>query len=98
VAKRTWKASLETKEDLREIALYTKEQWGIAQKNAYLKAIKIVFARLAENPVIGRQRNETAKNLFSIPAREHIVFYRYDSKHVYIVRVLHSRRDPRRAF
>lgn len=93
---RSWKASLDTTEDLREIALYTKEKWGIKQKNVYLSAIKMVFDKLTLNPKIGRKRKELAKDLFSIPAREHIIYYTYDNKHVYIVRVLHQRRDPKR--
>lgn len=98
MTKRKWKATLEAKEDLKEIALYTKNKWGVAQKNAYLQSIEMVFNQLAENPGIGRKRNELAKELLSMPAREHVVFYQYDEKYTYIARVLHYRRDPQRAF
>ncbi len=96
--KRSWKASLETKKDLFEIAVYTKDTWGISQKNSYLKSLKITFDKLVLNPSVGRSRNEIAKNLYSFPAREHIVFYQFDEQYLYIVRVLHQRRDPWRAF
>ena len=97
MAARRWKATLEAHEDLREIALYTKENWGVAQKNAYLKSIKMIFDRLAENPMIGRRRSELGKGVFSIPVREHVGFYQYDAAWVYIARILHQRRDPKRA-
>ena len=98
MARRPWKASIETKEDLQEIAIYTREMWGISEKNSYLKHLGKMFNRLTENPFIGRKRNETAKVLFSIPSKEHIIFYQFDDEHVYIVRILHHRRDPMRAF
>lgn len=95
---RTWKASLETEKDLIEIAVYTRDTWGISQKNAYLKSIKASFDKLTTCPSLGRIRNEIAKNLLSFPVREHVIFYQYDNEHVYIVRVLHNRRDTWRAF
>lgn len=96
--KRTWKVSLETQKDLFEIAIYTRDTWGISQKDVYLKSLKASFDKLVINPSVGRKRGKIAKNLFSIPAREHIIFYQFDDEHVYIIRVLHNRRDPWRAF
>ncbi|NQY36007.1 MAG: type II toxin-antitoxin system RelE/ParE family toxin [Alteromonadaceae bacterium] len=79
----TWKASLEAKTDIQEIALYTKQKWGRKQKNSYLKTIKLTFEKITNNPLIGRKRKDLAKNLFSIPSGEHIIFYQLDLKHVY---------------
>jgi len=96
--KRTWKVADKAKGDLLEIAAYTTKSWGKAQKNAYLKSIKMVFDRVTEHPEAGQKRGELGKGVCSILAREHVVFYQFDSDHVYIARVLHVRRDPSRNF
>ena len=98
MTKRIYKASAEANADLLEIAFYTKQQWGIAQKNIYLKAIKTIFDRITDNPMLGRQRKDLGKHLRSIPAKDHIVFYISSDEDVLIVRVLHRRSDLRRVF
>lgn len=71
---RQWRVTKEAKKDLQKIALYTKKEWGLNQKNAYLKSIETVFSRLVENPEIGLKRQELAKDLRSILAREQLFF------------------------
>lgn len=37
--------------DLKSIARFTQERWGVRQRNAYLKEIDQVFRALARNPI-----------------------------------------------
>ena len=44
--------------DLKAIARYTKQRWGLPQRNVYLKEIDQVFHALARNPAMGRACDE----------------------------------------
>ncbi|MFT4927677.1 MAG: toxin ParE1/3/4 [Phenylobacterium sp.] len=98
MTEKLYKVSIEAQADLLEIAYYTKQQWGVTQKNNYLKAIRSMFDRITANPQLGRERKDLAKGLRSMPAKDHIIFYLPKSENVYIVRILHRRRDLRRVF
>ncbi|MCU0240004.1 MAG: type II toxin-antitoxin system RelE/ParE family toxin [Pyrinomonadaceae bacterium] len=52
-----------------------------------------LFELLADNPKIGRERNEIKLDLRSFPEGNYLIFYREWSGIVAIVRVLHSARD-----
>jgi len=47
---------------------------------------------LAENPLLGRQRNEIAPNLRSFPTKSYTIFYRI-SENLEIIRILNAARD-----
>ena len=83
--------------DLEDIWLYIARD-SVAYFDAYLEKILSRCALLAEHPEAGRERDEVAKGLRSIPVESHIIFYRVKRKHVVISRVLHSARDIRRLF
>lgn len=48
---------------------------------------------LAENPLLGRQRDELASGLRSFPVRSYVIFYRIAATHLEIIRILHAARD-----
>lgn len=83
--------------DIEEIVLYSIEQWGEEQAQAYLHALSSLFSRLQAHPFSGRERLDIRAGVRAIPCREHIVYYRVPAQHVEVLRVLHSRRDPHRA-
>ena len=85
-------------EDLFEISLYLARQGSIETAERFIKVVHEKFALLADNPGIGRQREELAPALRSIPQGKHVIFYRPVSEGILVVRVLHGSRDANRAF
>lgn len=51
------------------------------------------FLLLASHPLMGRAREEIAKDLRSFPVGRYLVFYLPDTNGITVVRVLHSARD-----
>lgn len=52
----------------------------------------------SDNPGIGRQGEELAPALRSIPQGKYVICYRFVSEGILVVRVLHGSRDTNRAF
>ncbi len=88
-----YKLSIEADHDLEEIFDYTAQHYGFNQAVTYLLALKNTFNRLLENPNICRERVEIKDEIFSIVEKEHIIFYSIQKDSIFIVRVLHGRRD-----
>jgi toxin ParE1/3/4 len=55
--------------DLDEIADYSLAQWGEKQTERYLVALEDRFRWLADNPLLGRARDDIAEGYRSFPAR-----------------------------
>ena len=85
-------------QDLFEASLYLARAGSIETAERFLKAIHQKFALLVDNPGLGRQREELASGLRSIPEGRYVIFYRPTSEGILIVRVLHGSRDAGRAF
>jgi toxin ParE1/3/4 len=83
-------------EDIREIAQYTEQNWGIAQRDLYLDGLFGCFGNLADNPGLGMARDDIAPGLRSLRHGRHLVVYLPAKRRVEIVRVLHVSRDVRR--
>jgi toxin ParE1/3/4 len=79
--------------DLGEIGRYTQQTWGPTLRDGYLKALTRAFELLAENPGVGRSRNDIRPGLRSFLCRRHLIFYREGSGGVEIIRLLHASRD-----
>ena len=84
------------KNDLRDIYQYGLPQWGQAQSDSYLVAIKDLFWSLTEQALMGIERPELLPDARSLAIQSHTVFYRVTANKVEIMRVLHSRQDPQR--
>ncbi len=72
-----FRVSKKAQSDIRNIGLYTQQQWGHEQRRKYLSGLETRFGQLAENPDLAPERTE-----FQPPVR----IYRYE-KHliVYLV-------------
>ena len=57
------------------------------------RIIVVCDTTLADNPRIGRSRQELASELRSFPLQDYTIFYRPVDEGVEIVRVLHGNRD-----
>jgi toxin ParE1/3/4 len=84
------------KNDLKDIYQYGLRQWGPAQSDSYLSAIKNQLWLLTEQPLIGVERSELLPHIRSLPIQSHILFYRVTANQIEIIRVLHGRQDPQR--
>ena len=82
------------KEDLKNIALYTENVWGVEQRNIYLKQIDHAFHIITRSPKQGRSCDYIRQGYYKYNIGKHIVFYRQISiKEVQIVRILHDSMD-----
>ena len=80
--------------DLKSIAKFTQERWGIRQRNTYLREIDQVFRALAKNPVMGRACDAVREGYRKFPHGSHVIYYRQDDTDVLlVVRILHMTMD-----
>jgi len=61
--------------------------------DAFIEMLDQKFRMIAENPGLGRARDELAKGLRSFPAGRYVIFYSDLVDGIEIVRVLHGARD-----
>ncbi|HEA20902.1 hypothetical protein LCGC14_1257710 [marine sediment metagenome] len=85
--------SEEATSDIDDIFKFGEYKFGIAQAIKYLIGLEGHFEKLANNPDIGRERNEIKVGLLSLPYISHIIFYRKLSDKIRIVRILYGGRD-----
>lgn len=79
--------------DLRHIWDMTVQNWGVAQAERYTNALDNRCAMLAENPMLGRARDEVRTGLRSFPEGRHLIFYRVNGDVIEIVGFPHQRQD-----
>jgi toxin ParE1/3/4 len=80
-------------DDLEAIWLYTCEVWGVTQADSYLDAIIQRFDWLAENPTLGKSRDDVKKGYFCFPEGMHLIFYILKNNQVEIIGIPHQRMD-----
>lgn len=81
--------------DMRKIAEYTKEQWGVKQRDIYIEEMFITFSQLANAPQMGTKIDNIRKGYRKFPQGSHIIFFR-EATNIYnieIIRILHNRMD-----
>ncbi|PCI68493.1 MAG: plasmid stabilization protein ParE [Piscirickettsiaceae bacterium] len=89
-----FKLTLEAKQDLRKIALFTEKKWGREQRYLYIKQFDNAFHLLAETPSIGKQCNHIKAGYRKLPQGSHIIFYSEALKdNIVIIRILHKSMD-----
>lgn len=79
--------------DLDAIADYTLEKWGAAQMESYLRALDDRFQRLADNPMLGRERNNVGRGYRSFRQGAHLIFYLVLENEIQIIGVPHASMD-----
>ena len=86
--------TVEAKADLKSIGIYTKNNWGISQKNRYLGMLNEAFFDIAKNPKIGVKFDYISPEYRKFNIGKHIIFYKeIDFETVKIVRILHEKMD-----
>ncbi len=79
--------------DLKNIARYTEAEWGLDQRNAYLKQFDDSFHKLNESPAIGLKCNYIREGYRKHRVGRHFVFYQAvnNGSDIEITRILHER-------
>ncbi len=80
--------------DLEEIAAFTDERWGAAQRRRYLALLGGALKTLAFDPARGRLRQDLGHDLRSFRKGRHVIFYRAVASGIDVVRILHDAMDP----
>lgn len=90
--KLTYKLTLAAEQDLVEIYLYGKEQWGKDKASEFIKSIYNRFEWLSTQPEIGRRRDELYPSCRSFAYNKYVILYRI-TEHVEIVTIVHGSKD-----
>jgi toxin ParE1/3/4 len=80
-------------QDLKNIARYTRQQWGEAQRERYMRAMDARFNWLAGHPQAGRNRSDIAEGYFSFSQGSHVIFYQIGEGTIDIIGVPHKHMD-----
>ena len=78
--------------DLHDIWSYIEAENPTAA-DKLMERFSVLFASLAQNPALGRSREELRRGLRSFPHGRYIIFYRQERNALQILRVLSSYRD-----
>jgi len=84
--------------DLDAIWDYLEEHSSQEQAADFLRKLYAKLETLAQNPYIGRIRDELLPELRSFPFRNYLIFYCPLTNGIEVVRVLYGRRDIERIF
>jgi len=80
-------------QDIISIRDYTLETWGKVQTRKYLALLKKRLEWLANNPALGKQRNEVKEGYISFPEGRHIIFYRLAKSGIDVMGIFHQSED-----
>jgi toxin ParE1/3/4 len=84
ISKRAWS-------DLKNIAHYTLENFGLAQTEDYLDGLYRSFELLADNPKLGREWDSGRRRYIY---RMHHIYYPLADDRVLITHIRHSSQNP----
>ncbi len=82
--------------DILAIGRYTKEQFGIKQRDTYLKKLFAAFETIQKSPLIGKSRDDVYLSVRSLHVEKHVVFYVATLDEIQISRILHQSMEPAR--
>jgi toxin ParE1/3/4 len=86
--------SPDARDDFTAILLYTRQQWGEAQRDLYQASLERAIAALADYPEAGEQRPRLFPGCRARRAERHVIYYRIAGDLIEVVRILHERTDP----
>ncbi len=80
-------------QDIEQIADYIARAFGLTQADRFLSRLDAKFAKIAQFPHLGRQRNEILPGLRSFPIEQYLILYVPVNQNVDILRVISGYRD-----
>jgi toxin ParE1/3/4 len=82
------------RDDLRDIAAYTRDRWGDAQCDRYLTSLESRCQQLAQQPGLRRAYTDDPSYSRAL-AGKHAIFYRVEADgSLLVVRILHTAMLP----
>lgn len=90
--------SARAKRDLRKAKTESLKTWNSEQTNLTLTNIESRLMWLAQNPHLGKPRDEVREGLRSFPEGRHVIFYRIGTDTIEVVGVPHQRQELNRYF
>jgi len=84
---------LRAQNNLESIWRYSFETWGIAQADHYLRALITRFEWIAENPLLGKPRDDIKAGYRCFPEGQHLVFYKITKQEIDIIGIFHQSQD-----
>ena len=90
----SYRITPDAQSDLIEIRRYTVKQWGPAQSQKYLSALRRMVCLLAETPSLGKSRPEVGADVLSFPHASHVIYYLVHERQLVVFGVLHKRMVP----
>lgn len=88
----------QAEKDSEAIIDFTFQRWGIAQSHNYIDDLQETAQILADNPLLGTERDELSQGVRSFPFQSHLLFYVQRQEGIAVVRVLHTSVDVVRYF
>lgn len=82
--------SLPARADIRDILLYTYQQFGVRQQEAYYAALCDGLETIATNPDLGHSRPDLPASFKAYTIRKHVVVYKVKHGTVNVARILHG--------
>ncbi len=82
--------SLPARTDIRDILLYTYQQFGVRQQEIYYAALCHGLEKIATNPNLGHVRADLPEPYKAYMIRKHIAVYKVKHEAVYVARILHG--------
>lgn len=86
------------KEDIRSIWLYTRDEWGEPQADAYVADLFNRFDWLARQPSEGKIRTDVADEYYCFPQGQHLIFYLIRDGEIDIIGLPHKAMDVEHYF
>lgn len=82
--------------DLIEIAEFTRDRWGEAQAERYLRQLDKRLKALCKKPESGREFGALKPGYWRAQEGRHVVFYVFSNETLDVIRILHERMLPER--
>ena len=83
-------------EDLKNIWIYTAENWSVEQANRYYNLIVDEIEYVSENFEVAKNFEDVRKNYKYSKVKSHLVFYKKTlNTEMEVVRILHERMDTK---
>lgn len=89
--------SSDAEEDIAEARDYYRRSRGKGAAENLLRSLYGAFQRIAAHPLRGKLRPEIRDGLRSFLVPNYVILYEDHEKHVFIARVIHQRRDLKKA-
>ncbi len=91
----SYKIRLAANEDLKNIWLYTYENWSLKQADRYFGLIMHEIEYLAQNPESGKDYGQVRKGYFRSKVKSHLIFYKNNptKREIEVIRILHRGMD-----